>query len=197
MRKIAFGAAVMLCLNGCLSDPSSPLTGVTAGEQSVAAAADSIHSYIVVFRNSAPRAICQSELCANYDHKHQELSARDPDKGLNKMAIDIGRSFFRRMAAEGIKLDAGLFDTVLSAYMRQAEDTLRFYAADAALNGLKYPRHEEENAVATFVRSIHTATKAFQEDPLWTPLISNWNRVESACPHFLDELRDLVRSDNE
>ena len=76
-----------------------------------------------VFRNSAPRAICQSELCANYDHKHQELSPRDPDKGLNKMATDIARSFFRRMAAEGIKLDTGLFDTLLSTYLRQAEDT--------------------------------------------------------------------------
>jgi glucosyl-3-phosphoglycerate synthase len=81
--------------------------------------------------------------------------------------------------------------------MRQAEDTLRFYAADSALNGLKYPRHEEENAVATFVRSIRIATKAFQEDPLQAPLISNWNRVESACPHFLDELREAVRADNE
>jgi glucosyl-3-phosphoglycerate synthase len=101
------------------------------------------------------------------------------------------------MAAEGIKLDAGLFDTVLSAYMRQAEDTLRFYAADSALNGLNYPRHEEENAVATFVRSIRVATKAFQDDPLWSPLISNWNRVESARPNFLDELRDAVRADND
>ena len=105
-----------------------------------------------VFRNAAPRAICQSELCENYDHKHQELSPRDAEKGLNKMAVDIAKSFFRRMAAEGIKLDAGLFDTLLSAYMRQAEDTLRFYAADAAINGLTFPRHEEEKAVATFVR---------------------------------------------
>lgn len=150
-----------------------------------------------VFRNSAPRAICQSELCDIYDHKHQELSARDPEKGLNKMATDIAKSFFRRMAAEGIKLDAGLFDTLVVSYTRQAEDTLRFYAADAILNGLRFPRHEEENAVATFVRSLRTATKTFQEDPLWSPLISNWNRVESACPHFLDELRDAVRRDND
>ncbi len=149
-----------------------------------------------VFRNSTPRAICQSELCENYDHKHQDLSSRDPEKGLSKMATDIARSFFQRMAAEGIKLDAGLFDTLLSAYMRQAEDTLRFYAADATLNGLKYPRHEEENAVATFVRSLRVATKAFQEDPLWSPLISNWNRVESALPSFLDELREAVHADN-
>lgn len=150
-----------------------------------------------VFRNTAPRAICQSELATNYDHKHQELSPRDPDKGLNKMACDIVKSLFRRMAAEGIKLDSGLFDTVLSTYARQAEDTLRFYAADAAINGLKYPRHEEENAVTTFVRSIRAATDAFQKDPLWSPLIPNWNRIESALPNFLDELREAVRRDND
>src|SRR4030095_1019293 len=149
-----------------------------------------------VFRNCAPRAICQSELCENYDHKHQELSARDPDKGLNKMAVDIVKSIFRQMAAEGIKLDAGLFYTLLSAYTRQAEDTLRFYSADSIVNGLHYPRHDEESAVATFVRSIRTAAKAFLENPLSTPLISNWNRVQSALPGFLDELNDAVRLDN-
>ena len=72
-----------------------------------------------VFRNAAPRAICQSELCENYDHKHQELSARDADKGLNKMAVDIAKILLPRMAAEGIKLDCGLFDTLLSTYLRQ------------------------------------------------------------------------------
>jgi glucosyl-3-phosphoglycerate synthase len=150
-----------------------------------------------VFRNAAPRAICQSELCENYDHKHQELSPRDADKGLNKMAVDITKSFFRRMAAEGIKLDSGLFDTLLSAYLRQAEDTLRFYAADAAVNGLSFPRHEEEKAVMTFVRSIQIAEKAFLEDPLSSPLIPNWNRVQSALPGFFDELNAAVRLDNE
>lgn len=149
-----------------------------------------------VMRNTAPRAICQSELCDNYQHKHQELSARDAERGLNRMAVDIARSFFHRMTAEGIKLDAGLFDTVLSAYLRQAEDTLRFYSADSAINGLKYPRHEEENAVATFVRSIRIAARSFQENPLATPLISNWNRVESALPKFLDEFHQAVRLDN-
>ncbi len=49
------------------------------------------------------------------------------------------------MAAEGIQLDAGLFDTLLSAYVRQAEDTLRFYAADAAINGLTFGRARRGN----------------------------------------------------
>jgi len=150
-----------------------------------------------VFRNAAARAICQSELCENYDHKHQEVSARDADKGLNKMAVDITKSFFRRMAAEGIKLDAGLFDTLLSAYLRQAEDTLRFYGADAAVNGLSFPRHEEEKAVTTFAHSIQIAEKAFLENPLSSPLIPNWNSVQSALPGFLDELNTAVRLDNE
>lgn len=150
-----------------------------------------------IFRNASPRAICQSELCENYDHKHQELSSRDPEKGLNKMAVDITKSFFWRMAAEGIKIDAGLLDTLLSAYMRQAEDSLRFYAAEAAMNGLTFPRHEEESAVSTFARSIQIAARSYLEDPLWSALIPNWNRVLSALPTFLDEMNEAVRLDNE
>lgn len=150
-----------------------------------------------VFRNSAPRAICQTELCENYDHKHQELSVRDAEKGLNKMAVDVTSSIFRRVASEGIKLDAGLFDTLLYAYTRQAEDTLRFYAADAAMNGLRFPRHEEETAVSTFARSIRLAAKNHMEEPMFWPLIPNWNRVESAMPDFLDALNKAVALDNE
>ena len=74
---------------------------------------------------------------------------------------------------------------------------MRFYGADAVVNGLKYPRHQEETAVTTFVRSIRTAVEGYQKDPLCSPLIPNWNRVESALPTFLDELRDAVREDND
>ena len=149
-----------------------------------------------VYRNSAARAICQSELCEVYDHKHQELSARDSSKGLNKMAVDVAKSIFRTMAADGIKLDSGLFDTLLAAYVRKAEDTVRHYGADAVINGLKFDRHEEEVAVHTFARSIRAAAKAFLEDPLGTPPIPNWNRVRSALPEFLDELKEAVAKDS-
>ena len=149
-----------------------------------------------VFRNSAARAICQSELAERFDHKHQELSARDAEKGLHRMAVDVAKTIFRVMASEGIKLDAGLFDTLLSAYVRKAEDTLRHYNADAHINGLTYDRHEEEVAVNTFARSIRAAAKAFLDDPLGTPLIPNWNRVESALPDFFQELNNAVGKDN-
>jgi len=149
-----------------------------------------------VFRVSSPKSICQVELCERYDHKHQELSSRDASKGLNKMSVDIAKCIFHTMAGHGIKLDRGFFDTLLSAYMRKAEDTMRFYAADAEINHLSYDRHGEELAVATFARSIRLAAKAYMEDPLEDPMIPNWNRVESAIPGFLDEMRAAVQTDN-
>jgi glucosyl-3-phosphoglycerate synthase len=112
------------------------------------------------------------------------------------MAVDIAKSVFRTMAAEGIKLDSGLFDTLLSAYVRQAEDALRQYAADSVINGLNFDRHEEEVAATTFVKSIRVAAQTFLEDPLGAPLIPNWNRVQSALPNFLGELNEAVCLDN-
>jgi len=38
---------------------------------------------------------------------------------------------------------------------------------------------------------------AFLTDRLGALLIPNWNRVESAMPTLLDELREVVRQDNE
>ncbi len=149
-----------------------------------------------VFRVTSPKAICQVEIGERFDHKHQELSARDPSKGLNKMATDIARCIFRTMAAEGIRLDSGLFDALLSAYLRKAEDTIRFYGADADINGLAFDRHQEELAVTTFVKGIRTAAREYMADPLGGPLIPNWNRVESALPEFLDEFREAVERDN-
>ncbi len=149
-----------------------------------------------VFRVTSPKGICQVELSDRFDHKHQELSPRDATRGLNKMATDIARCIFRTVAAEGIRLDSGLFDTLLSAYLRKAEDTIRFYHADAEINGLAFDRHQEELAVSTFVRSIRSAAKEYLKNPLGEPLIPNWNRVESALPEFFGEMRTAVEADN-
>ncbi|MDD5199503.1 MAG: hypothetical protein PHC88_06830 [Terrimicrobiaceae bacterium] len=150
-----------------------------------------------VFRVSSSKSICQVDVADRYDHKHQELSMRDATKGLNKMAVDIVKCVFRTLAGHGIKLDRGLFDTLLSAYSRKAEDTMRFYGADAELNGLSYDRHEEERAVSTFVRGIRAAAEEYVKDPLGDPLIPNWNRVDSALPGFFGTLHEAVLLDNQ
>ena len=149
-----------------------------------------------VYRNCAPQAMCQAELCDNYDHKHQELSPRDPSRGLHKMVRDVTLAFLRRMGAEGVKIDAGLLDTLLVAYKLQAEESLRFYAADALINSLEYPRHAEELAVTTFVRAIQEAGRSFLADPLNSSLSPSWNRVQSALPGFFSEFQKAVAADN-
>ena len=150
-----------------------------------------------VYRNTSLRRICQVGIADRYDHKHQAVSAQDPTQGLMKMTVDICKSLFRTLAAEGVELSAGTFRTLEAAYVRTAEDTLRRFHHDAMLNGLDFDRHAEEIAVGAFARGVQMASRQFLDDPLGIPLIPNWNRVVSATPSFLDQLRDAVRADNE
>lgn len=150
-----------------------------------------------VFRNCSLKRICQSELAATYEHKHQALSPDDSGKGLMKMAVDICKTMFRNLSAEGAVLDAGVFLTLQSTYIRIAEDTITRYHADALIDGLVFDRHGEEVAVGAFARALKLASEAYLEDPLGQPLIPNWNRITAAVPDFLEELRASVQADNE
>jgi glucosyl-3-phosphoglycerate synthase len=85
---------------------------------------------------------------------------------------------------------------VKAAYLREAQDAIRKYNDDAAINGLTFDRHTEGIAVETFARSIDIAARAVVDDPLGTPLIANWNRVTSAIPDILERLRSVVEEDN-
>ena len=149
-----------------------------------------------IYRNCAIKRICQVDICDNYEHKHQPLSPDDPDSGLLKMTIEIVKILFRTLAAEGIVLDNGVFSSLLARYVRTAEDTLKRYHADALINGLKFDRHLEEIAVATFSKGIDLARKSFLDDPLGAPLIPNWNRVIAAIPEFLSVMETAVDQDN-
>jgi glucosyl-3-phosphoglycerate synthase len=149
-----------------------------------------------VYRNSALRRVCQVEICDNYEHKHQALSADDPQKGLMRMSVDISKALFRILAAEGIQLMQGTLKTLLATYVRTAEDTISRYYADAQINGLQFDRHEEELAVNAFAQAIRLAAETFLEDPLGVPQIPNWNRVTSALPNFFEELKSAVEADN-
>jgi glucosyl-3-phosphoglycerate synthase len=148
-----------------------------------------------VHRNCALKRICQTELCANYDHKHQEVSANDQSKGLVRMCTDIAQNLIRTLAAEGIVFTEGVFQTLLVQYIRMAQDTITRYHADAAINGLSFDRHDEETMVSVFSGALRLASERFLADPLGAPLIPNWNRIVSAFPDFLDELRLAVDED--
>jgi glucosyl-3-phosphoglycerate synthase len=148
-----------------------------------------------VYRNCAASRVCQVDLTDTYEHKHQALSDGDSTKGLRRMTADIAKSLFRTMAAEGLVFSADHFRSLEVRYVRIAQDTIARYYADAMLNGLKFDRHGEEIAVATFAKSLRQAAAEFIEDPLGLPLIPNWNRVLAAIPEFFDLLQDAVEKD--
>ncbi|MFN7918957.1 MAG: hypothetical protein U0Q16_02605 [Bryobacteraceae bacterium] len=148
-----------------------------------------------VFRNCALSRTCQVDLTDNYEHKHQVLSQDDPSKGLSRMTCDIAKSLFGTLASEGHVFTADHFRSLEVRYVRMAQDTIARYYADAVLNGLKFDRHAEEMAVATFAESLRRAASEFVQDPRGQPLIANWNRVLSAIPEFFDLLRDAADKD--
>jgi glucosyl-3-phosphoglycerate synthase len=149
-----------------------------------------------VFRNVTNRRLCQVELADVYEHKHQALSPEDPTRGLTKMSVDIAKSLFRNLATEGVVLTDALFNTLSVRYLRSAQDAVAQYEDDAALNALPFRRHDELLAVAAFTKAIRIAADEYLRDPLGIPLISNWNRVTSAIPDFLDRLKDAVNRDS-
>jgi len=149
-----------------------------------------------VYRNCSLKRICQVELCESYEHKHQPLSADNPKTGLMKMSIDIAKAIFRNLAIEGAMMGASLFNTLVVTYLRTAQDTIKRYHDDAAINGLHFDRHTETKTVEAFTNAIRIAGKEFQENPLYSPLIPNWNRVTSAIPDFLEQLETVVEEEN-
>lgn len=148
------------------------------------------------YRNCALRRICQSDLCDQYDHKHQDLSADDPESGLMKMSMDIAKSLFRNLAIEGVILDVGILKTLAVTYQRMAQDTIQKYEADSAINSLYFDRHQEGISVAAFTQAIKLAGEEYLEDPVGIPMISNWIRPTSAIPNFFQLLVEAVQEDN-
>jgi glucosyl-3-phosphoglycerate synthase len=149
-----------------------------------------------VYKNTSLRRVCQVDIADKYEHKHQVLSPEDASKGLHKMSVDICKSVFRTLASEGIVFSDGFFKTLLATYVNTAQDLLKRYEDDAAVNGLFFDRHEESLAVETFTDGIRKASQTIMDDPLGVPLIASWDRVTSAIPDIFDRIRKTVEEDN-
>lgn len=148
------------------------------------------------WRNLAPKAVCQVEICDNYDHKHQDLSPEDASAGLSRMSTDICKAIFRKLAADGTVFTSNIFRTLKATYYRTALDLLEAYHADAVMNGLAIDRHKEEQAIELFAENIMRAGNFFLENPHETPFIPTWNRVHSADPDFLADLNAAAGADD-
>ena len=150
-----------------------------------------------MYRNQASNRICQVDLADTYDHKHQDLSIDDQTKGLSKMSIDIIKTLIKKLATQGNSFSLETFRLIKATYYRTALDMIDIYRSDALMNGLKYDSHMEEKAVELFALNIMKAGESFFENPMDTPFIPTWSRVNSAIPNFMHRLKQKVELDNE
>ena len=73
-------------------------------------------------RNHAQNRICQVDIAKVYDHKHQDVSLKDKEKGLSKMSIDITKTLIRKLAAQGDTFTYNTLRTLKATYYRTALD---------------------------------------------------------------------------
>jgi len=146
-------------------------------------------------KNFATSHLCQVDIAENYDHKHQNLSQEDKQKGLSKMSIEISKAIFKKLATDGINFTEESLRTTKATYYRIALDLIDSYQNDAIFNGLDYQTHEEEKMVEMFAENIKHAGKIFLQDTDEAPFIPSWNRVSNAIPDIFTQLLDAVEKD--
>ncbi|WP_417417921.1 glycosyl transferase [Hoeflea sp.] len=149
-----------------------------------------------VWRNLSNRSVCQVDISDAYDHKHQDLSRADASKGLSRMSVDISKALFRKLATDGVVFNQETFRTIKATYYRTALDLIEMYHNDALMNGLHTDRHQEEEAVELFAANIVAAGQIFLENPMETPFIPNWSRIQSADPDLLRNMHEAVAADS-
>ena len=149
-----------------------------------------------VWRNLGNQAVCQVDIADSYDHKHQPLSREDASRGLSRMSVDIAKALYRKLATDGVVFSNETFRTLKATYYRTALDLIEMYYNDAMMNGLHVDRHAEEEAVELFASNIVEAGRLFLDNPMETPFIPNWSRVNAAYPDLMRELREAVAADN-
>ena len=149
-----------------------------------------------MYRNNSTNRICQVELTDYYDHKHQDLSANDAQRGLSRMSLDITKSLIRKLAIQGEVFNQETFRTLKATYYRVALDYVESFRRDAMMNGLDFDTHAEEQAVELFATNVLEAGKQFLERPLDAPFMPTWSRVVSAVPDIYERLVQAVEEDH-
>ena len=147
-------------------------------------------------RNQASNRICQVDLAETYDHKHQDISLNNEKKGLSRMSIDIIKTLIRKLATQGFTFNIETFRSLKATYYRFALDMIDIYRSDCVLNGISFDSHTEEKTVEMFALNIMKAGESFFENPMETPFIPTWSRVNSAIPDFLERFKSTVEADN-
>ena len=89
-----------------------------------------------------------------FDHKHQEISAEDQAKGLNRMAIDIVTTLMNALVIEeGLEISDTFFRDLTITYQAIAEEQIKKYSDDSSFSNLAHDRDAEEYMVREVFRN--------------------------------------------
>lgn len=81
-----------------------------------------------------------------FDHKHQPVSATDPDKGLHKMAVDIVTTLLSALVIEeGLEISDHFIRDLTVTYLDVADNLIKMYSDNAAFSDLNYDTNLEES----------------------------------------------------
>ncbi len=148
-----------------------------------------------IYNSTSKKRICQSEIMESYEHKHQDLGS-DSQGGVSKMSKEIAETIFRIMSQSGVAFGSAKFNALLTTYYEESRRAIEQYSAVSEVNGLKYDRQKEIEAIKTFVKSLRDANEEFNADPMGVPSLAAWTNVRSVLPSFTYYYNKAVRLDN-
>jgi len=148
-----------------------------------------------VYNKLITKKIAQVDLARNYEHKHQDMSREDVQKGLHRMVVDIAKFYLNYMRSHGFALDDAIIDMILHTYYQNALEFIKSYSDDSEVNNLIYDRYREEQAAHFFRGFLWTAWEQCKGPQLSTQ-IPSWNRVLYSLPDIYEHLKHVVEKDN-
>jgi len=148
-----------------------------------------------VFRLAPAHPICQVDLGANFEHKHQHLNhdpgsstRADAASGLVRMAREVTRSLLSHLWSDlGFTAEQRKLERLPEAYIATAQMLLTRYSHEAIFNGLEQTVSEERQAIMVFAGMIsQVATECLATPPTISRLPS-WVTLTKIMPTFKDQ----------
>ncbi len=125
-----------------------------------------IFTLIEVYRK-APQVAQVEFTRRGFDHKHQRVSKKDPNRGLHRMALDIIASLLQAMIVEeGLEVSEEFFRDLAMTYESIAEESIKKYSDNAEFNMLAYDRDQEERLVTQVLSKAIVQTGDLFTSPL-------------------------------
>jgi len=118
-----------------------------------------------------------------FDHKHQDVSAGDRTRGLNRMAVDIVTTLMNALVIEeGLEISDTFFRDLAITYQAVAEEQIKKYSDDASFNNLTYDRDTEEDLVQNVFRNSVLFAGALLTSPF--RMTERFLRYVNSYPEF-------------